>query len=417
MQSRAPRQFLVVAGLVALLTVGFWLSTQPSSSVNAATFVQGSPIAKLSPLENTMFNTGFQPFNKVWDPLQGVGPVFTDVQCSLCHSDPGSVAGGNSTRKVTFVGKINTDGSYNDLSSEGGPQIQPFSNQKFKSQCNLAGEVVPSDATIVAAHQAPQLFGLGLIDNIPDSSILANAVDKGMGIHGVANMVLDEKNMLRVGRFGQKSQAATLVQMSANAMVHELGVTNPIFATEDLPQGKPIPAFCSIKTEPNDNGTNELDIYHYLLYLAPKTPGTGNTNGQLQFNTIGCALCHIPTYTTNSSVMVQVDTTGRMIVSKALAGQSVNLYSDLLLHDMGGTLGDGLQEGLATGTQFRTAPLWGLASRLQSGDGLMHDGRAKDVATAISLHSGSPEASQVITMFNGLSSQNQADLIAFISSL
>ena len=228
-------------------------------------------------------------------------------------------------------------------------------------------------------------------------------------------MVVDEKGNLRVGHFGLKSQAASLLQMSANAMVHELGVTNPIFPVEDLPQGKPIPAFCSIKTEPNDNGTNEIDVYHYMLYLAPKTPGTPNPNGQALFTSVGCALCHVPTYTTSSSVTVLVDNTGRTITSKALANQSANLYSDLLLHDMGGTLGDGLHEGLASGTQFRTAPLWGLSTRLSTGDGLLHDGRAKDAASAIAAHGG--EASQVIINFNALSSQNQSDLIAFISSL
>jgi hypothetical protein len=415
MKLRAPRQLLIVTGLVALITVGFWLSTQPTSSVNAATFLQGTPIPKLSPLETSMFNTGFQPFNKVWDPIQGLGPVFTNFQCPLCHSDPGGVAGGNSIQKVTFVGKINTDGSYNDLSSEGGPQIQPMSNQQFKSQCNLLGEVAPPDATIVASHQSPQLFGLGLIDNIADSDIMANAVDKGMGIHGVPNMIEDENHVLRVGRFGLKSQAATLRQMTANAELHELGVTNPIFPNEDLPQGGPIPPFCSVNRQPNDDGTQAIDMYHYLLYLAPHTPGTGNANGQALFSSIGCALCHVPSYTTTPTVMVQVDIGGRIITSKALASQPVNLYSDLLLHDLGGPNGDGLQEGLATATQFRTAPLWGLSTRLSSGDGLLHDGRVKTISAAINQHGG--EAAQVVAAFKALSAQNQHDLIAFLNSL
>ena len=113
-----------------------------------------------------------------------------------------------------------------------------MSVQKFKPACILKGEVKPADATIDAFHQAPQLFGMGLIDNIADADILAQAVDKGMGVHGNANMVLDENGNLRPGRFGLKAQAADLIFMTANAELHELGVTNAIFPTEDKPQGK-----------------------------------------------------------------------------------------------------------------------------------------------------------------------------------
>lgn len=102
-------------------------------------------------------------------------------------------------------------------------------------------------------------------------------------------------------------------------------------------------------------------------------------------------------------------------MSKALSNQQVNLYSDLLLHDMGGSDADGFPLGEATGSQFRTAPLWGLSTRLADGDGLLHDGLAKGIPSAIARHGG--EASQVITNFNALSASDQADLIAFISSL
>jgi CxxC motif-containing protein (DUF1111 family) len=381
--------------------------------------VIGTPIAKMSPLETSMFNTGFQPFNKVWDPQQGLGPVFTQDQCTICHADPGGVAGGNSTQKVEFVGKFNTDGSYNDLSTspnEGGPQIQPMSVQKFKPACILQGEVKPADATIDAFHQAPQLFGLGLIDNIADADILAQAVDKGMGVHGNANMVLDENGNLRPGRFGLKAQAPDLLFMTANAELHELGVTNAIFPTEDKPQGKSFPPACSIKTQPNDvNATQMIDMYHYLLYLGPKIPGTPNPNGQAKFMSVGCVLCHLQSYKTTPTVTVQVVYKGQTIQSTSLANKTVKLYSDLLLHDLGGSNADGLQVGIATGSQFRTAPLWGLSTRLSTGDGLMHDGTAKDIPTALSKHGG--EATQVIANFNALSAQDQADLIAFISAL
>jgi len=424
-QASLLRRCAIAVSSVALITAGYWLLTQAKAPVVRAqalvTFTIGTPIANLSSLETTLFNTGFQPFNKVWDAQQGLGPVFTQDQCSVCHNSPNNVAGGNSKMKVTFVGKINTDGSYNDLSTnpnEGGPQIQPMTLQKFKPACILKGEVVPVDATIIAKHQAPQLFGLGLIDNIADADIMAQQGDKGMGINGVANMVMDENGNTRPGRFGLKAQAADLIQMTANAELHEIGVTStvPGFVNEDLPQGNPIPAGCT-GTEPNDpNSTQMIDMYHYLLYLAPPMPSSGNQNGQALFTSIGCALCHLPSYNTTSTVTIlEFYNPPTSFSSPSLPNQPVNLYSDLLLHDMGGTLGDGLQVGTATGTQFRTRPLWGLGSRIASGLGLLHDGRTTDVSKAIRLHGG--EATQVITNFKRLSSLDQGDLIAFISSL
>lgn len=409
---------------ITLLTAGYWFITAAKAPVvqAQAKFVSGVPIPNLSPLENTLFNTGFQPFNKVWDPQQGLGPVFTQDQCSLCHNSPNNVAGGNSNLKVIFVGKINSDGTYNDLSTnpnEGGPQIQPMSVQKFKPACVLKGEVVPADATIIAKHQAPQLFGLGLIDNIADADIESQAIDKGMGVFGMVNMVMDENGVMRPGRFGLKAQAADLIQMTANAELHELGITSsvPGFTAEDLPQGNPIPPFCSISMEPNDSGSLQMiDMYHYLLYLAPLPPTGGNSTGQALFTSVGCALCHLPSYITTPTVTVQVTYGGTdNINSTALASQQVNLYSDLLLHNMGSKLADGLEVGQAGQMQWRTRPLWGLGSRVSSGLGLLHDGRTTDVTKAILQHGG--EATQVIKNFQALSTTDQGSLIAFIESL
>ena len=407
------QRWLVVAAVGVLAVVGYWMTTQASTEVVSAAPVLGGPLPKLTSLENNMFTQGKFPFNKSWDFVQGLGPVFTQIGCQFCHSSP--VLGGNSTQRTTFFGSINPDGSFNPLANEGGILLQKQTIQMFRSNCKLKGEKIPADATVVATHQPPPLFGMGLIDNIPDAAILANAIDKGQGIHGVANMVPDENGALRVGRFGLKSEFATLVQAAAEAEGHDLTVTNPIVPDEDLPQGRAIPANCSNGAEPNDPGTQMIGIYHFLLYMAPNTPGTPNQNGRALFKSTGCALCHTPSYITGQNVIVPVVWKGRTIQSTALSGKAAQLYSDLLLHDMGPTLADGLPMGLATGSMFRTAPLWGLSVKLSTGNGLMHDGRVTDAASAIQAHGG--EATQVISNFNALSPQDQADLIAFISSL
>lgn len=406
-------RILLIACTGALFTLGFCLLLPTHKATVHAQTTLGGPIPNLTNLETRLFNHGFVEFNKVWDPQQGLGPVFNEDQCSLCHHDP--VVGGNSTQKITFFGKFNSDGTFNYLTDEGGYYLQSQSVQKFKPACQLNGEHLPADATIIALHQSPQTFGSGLIDNVSDTDILAQAIDKGMGVHGVANMVLDENGNLRPGRFGYKDEFADLLQTDASEFQRELGITNPIFPNEDLPQGQPIPPNCANPVEPNDDGTNTLALYHYNLYLAPNIPGAGNSNGQALFSSIGCALCHLPSYSTMSKVFVPVTYKGRFIESKALENQAVNLYSDLLLHDMGGALADGFELGLATGAQFRTMPLWGLSTRIADGDGLMHDGSAKDLPSAIARHGG--EATQVINNFNALSASDQADVIAFISSL
>src|SRR5262249_4039387 len=229
------------------------------------------------------------------------------------------------------------------------------------------------------------------------------------------NIVPDENGNLRVGHFGLKAQVPDLLFINALALQHELGITNPISPDEDLPQGNPIPPNCSTASEPNDNGAQMIAMYHFVNYLAPNTPGSGNANGQSLFTSVGCAECHLPTYTTKATVLIPKFWQGSTIESKAMENQPVNLYSDLLLHDLGGKNGDGIPMGLATATQWRTAPLWGISIKLQSGIGLMHDGRQSAVAGAVCRHGG--EARTIVGTVNALSASDQSDLNPFVSAL
>lgn len=374
----------------------------------------GGPLPGLTNLETTMFNAGLVPFTKKWDPQQGLGPVYTQLACSSCHLAP--AFGGNSPNKQTFFGTFDSNGIFDPLTSQGGIQLQNQTVSRFKPNCVLSGEVVPSNATVIAKHLSPQLYGLGLVDNVSDNDIIAQAVDKGSGVHGIPNNVLDENGNLRVGHFGYKAEFADLLQTVGLALQHDIGITNPIAPNDDLPNGQPIPPFCSTLTESDPGGTQMVDTYHFIVYLAPNTPGTGDATGQALFSSVGCALCHLPTYTTQANVSVPVTyiplTT---ITSPALSSQPVNLYSDLLLHDMNGPLQDGLTFYQATSTYFRTTPLWGISSRLTDNNGLMHDGSAKTIPAAIAKHFG--EAATVVANYNALSVDDQNHLIAFVSSL
>src|SRR5262252_11497 len=156
---RFVRLILVLAAVV-LVTIGYWAISATPTSIASAQNGLGSPLPNLSSLENTMFTQGQFPFNKQWDFVQGLGPVFTQIGCEFCHIDP--VLGGNSSNKNTFFGTIGTDGNFDPLISEGGPLLQKMTIEMFRSNCKQKGEVIPSDATSIARHQTPQTFGLGL---------------------------------------------------------------------------------------------------------------------------------------------------------------------------------------------------------------------------------------------------------------
>jgi CxxC motif-containing protein (DUF1111 family) len=404
----------------------------------------GDPIVNLKPQESKFFANGKPQFNRVWGMQEGVGPVLTDGGCLRCHNQP--VLGGSSTRILTFFGKTNPDGSFDPLDgtgasgvNEGGLLLQPRSNQAFLPNCSQGGEVVPLDANSIENRSAPPVFGLGLIDAIDDATITAQATFElnnyaADGIHGIANTVGRQINYPnapnQIGRFGRKAQMANLVEMAAFAFAHDLGITNPIFPTEDLPQGQPIDPNCTQDTAfPNNNNTTSggkgiFELSHFIRFLAPAVP-TACPNGdcgqgQTVFTTIGCNECHLPSYTTKAGYRTPTDMAGTTLPSVVLSSQSISLYSDLLLHDLGnsdkGVIPAGYPNtGIASVSQWRTTPLWGLQYRTK----FMHSGTAGSLDAAILAHSDSKtgEAITVINRYKGLSASDHQALLDFLASL
>ena len=300
---------------------------------------------------------------------------------------------------------------------------------------NLPHEVVPADATVNNEVRSPQLFGLGLVDNIPDSAILANVgVSKKYGITGIANMVADENGTIRPGRFGQKMDAVTLFQFIANAEFNELGITtasgpygtasqfNP---NEHLPQGQAYPTACQPDTHsPQD--TSQLNMikmsqFESLLAPIPPQPPTSQTTaGEAVFNSIGCNVCHMESFTTQQNVTLKTTTGSKTAVIPSLSNVTFNPYSDFLLHDMGSGDSGGIPfqphgTGQATLTMWRTSPLWGLSNILAKSGGLMHDNTSTSIDAAIRRHGG--EAATVVGNYTALDSTDSANLLAFLGSL
>jgi CxxC motif-containing protein (DUF1111 family) len=267
-------------------------------------------------------------------------------------------------------------------------------------------------------------FGAGLIEAIADYTIAANeAAVKPFGITGHANHTGNDGT---ITRFGWKAQNKSLVIFSGEAYNVEQGVSNEVFPDErNAVDG------CRFNATPEDHTnfdaalqksvlSDVIAFSNFMRFLAPPAPVTtafsttlGNTVptgsivvGALAFNKAGCGACHMPS----------LPTTGNHSIP-SLANKTANLFSDLLVHDIG--TGDGISQGAASGAEFRTAPLWGLGQRLF----FLHDGSATDLVQAINAHGG--EAKQVIDNFNGsggnpanrLNAPERQNLINFLRSL
>jgi len=361
----------------------------------------GDPLPGLTTDQLAAFAAGKAEFQNVETVESGLGPIFNNVSCVACHSRP--VTGGSSPIDVTRFGRT-TNGVFDPLENEGGSLLQQFAIDP------AVQEVIPADANVIAHRQTTPLFGLGLLEAIPDAAIKANAARPSIdGVHGRAASITDVvSGQIRIGRFGWKAQQATLLAFAGDAYRNEMGITNRFFPTENAPNGNTaLLARFDTTADPEDQvdpatGRSDIDAaadYMRLLAPPPQAPlSPSATAGKTVFQQVGCAVCHTPMMVTGPSPIA------------ALSNKQVWLYSDLLLHDMGG-LGDGIAQADASTTEMRTAPLWGLRA---SGP-YLHDGRAPTVDAAIRQHDG--EARMSRDRYEKLSPQVRQQLLDFLNTL
>jgi CxxC motif-containing protein (DUF1111 family) len=367
-----------------------------------------APLEGLTAPEMAAFVRGDEEFGRPFSPNAGLGPIFNEVSCAACHSGDGRGALRNSLARIGSV----ADGF---LDSLGGPQIQD------KAIPGATPETVPPGVA-VSLRLPPPVFGSGLIEAIPDAAILAN-VDSldlnGDGISGRPNMVAaaafvpaTEPNGgagLHVGRFGRKAQNPVLLQQVVTAYLQDMGITSSFLPVENRNPLSAVPIEAVDRVgDPEVGDATVQAVTHYLRALAPPAPGTDTDSrieGRALFTTVQCVKCHITSLQTGPSPLA------------AVANKTVTLYSDLLLHDMGPGLADNRPDGQASGTEWRTAPLWGLRlmRRFMNGQALlMHDGRAKSIEEAITLHGGEALISR--NAFLALTPAQRAALLDFVES-
>ena len=414
----------------------------------------GAPFENLPPLLHQLFINGHQAFNvaasvqgSVLATRPGLGPRFNLDRCGGCHAHPH--LGGTSSKVNPQVELATREGATNEIP----PFITvdgPVREVRFKFKPDgTRDDGVHALFTISGRRDAPgcflmqpdfkraaildnlsfriptPMFGAGLIEAIDDDTIVAgmqvdSAKKSSFGVRGRPNGAGRPNindNDGTISRFGWKAQNKSLELFVAEAFNVEQGITSELF-----PQEREEAAPCRFNMTPEstthvealtpfDFPSDVVNTAFFVRFLAPPEPVPDNESivrGRTLFGEVGCALCHTPTLRT-----------GR-VVHAVLSDKDANLYSDLLLHNMGQGLADDITQGRARGDEFRTAPLWGIGERIF----FLHDGRTKDLLEAIQAHASrgdwrypASEANQVVAQFNRLTELDKQHVLNFLRGL
>jgi len=422
-------------------TMNYPFSNEPASRfkqmvlnmapLNAQPFVEGRR------LHHTNFQTGVhsESGNPVFTEQVGkLGTNYIEVSCIACHVNNGRAlppdVNTSLNKSVVKVGRVN--GSTVTADPALGTKLQPRSTSgtpegdvRITQWINSSGTYADGTAyqlrkpaygftnvipTHFSARISPQLIGMGLLEAISESTIatLADPTDKnGDGISGRMQTVIDpQTGQTRLGRFGWKASASSVRHQVADAFNGDMGVTTSLFKTLDCGSAQ---AGCSgSSTELSDQDLDKIVRYISLLGVPARRDLTDAQalRGETLFQSAGCGKCHTATLTTSA-----------YHPKTELRGQTIHAYTDLLLHDMGTGLADNLPDGIATGAEWRTPPLWsiGLTAAISGGEAYLHDGRARTLQEAILWHGGEAQAAQ--QSFVKMSSSDRDALIRFLKSI
>ncbi len=463
------RSFLIILGVVGAAALGFALYQQdtvplhtvldnPYSGGATTVFTTSReafsrPLANLPTKDLRNFAFGNKMFNTNWvqapasvTSLDGLGPTFNRVSCSGCHFKDGR---GRPPRDIhepmnSMLLRLSVAGKAED----GGPmphpayggQLNPLSIQgvpaegrayiTYEEMTGVYADGTPyslrkptyhftdmqfgaiGEETLFSPRVAPAVHGLGLLEAIPEETILdlADPEDKnGDGISGRVNYVPGPDGGKVIGRFGWKANVATLRQQDAGAALGDIGITTSLNPEQNCPavQSSCQQAIAGGEPEMSDMQLNKLEFYSQTL--AP--PARRNVNdatvklGAQLFTQHQCATCHTPSFRTGPHNIAQ------------LSNQTIQPFTDLLLHDMGEDLADHRPDYEADGREWRTPPLWGigLVKTVNRHTNFLHDGRARNLEEAILWHGGEAENSK--QAFKNMSKRERKALITFLESL
>ena len=390
----------VVALAAALYIAAIWVEVAGQT----ARPLPGDPLPGITSGDFEEFRLGLEDFTEVETAEDGLGPAFNGSSCAVCHSVP--TIGGAGVVAEVRAARRDERGEFVELVPTSGSLFQIFSIPTHTCQ-----PIIPPEANVISRRVPIPLFGAGLVEAIPDETLLAldDAGDRDRdGISGRAAVVTDiATGQRRVGRFGWKAQHATLLAFGADAYRNEMGITNDLFPDElafgITPEQMKL---CDRIPDPEDRPDRRtrrrgIDNFEaFMKFLAPAGRGPiddAARAGEVLFGAVGCASCHVPSLQTGPSA------------NAVFHHKVVPLFSDLLLHDVG--TGDGIRQEAAEPQEFRTPALWGLRLRRP----LLHDGTAATIEDAIAAHGN--EAASARSRFRAASADQRAALLGFLKSL
>ncbi|MBX3222542.1 MAG: thiol oxidoreductase [Labilithrix sp.] len=399
-------------------------------------------------LGNAVFNRGWVTAPASVADFDGLGPLFNATNCSACHFKDGR---GRPPEKpdeklLSMLVRLSVPG----VSAQGGPMPEPAYGEQLQENGILG---VPAEGTtrvtyveeagafadgatyslrrpsyrieelgygplapdvMMSPRTAPFMIGLGLLEAIPEETILALADPDdrdGDGISGRPNRVWDvERQRAVVGRFGWKANQPSLRQQNAGAFAGDIGITSALFPEEGCTA---VQEACRVAPTGDTPQLRDLLLEQVTFYTHTlAVPGRRDVDslevrrGRKLFEAARCSSCHVPTFET-----------GIVADLPEVSSQVIHPFTDLLLHDMGPDLADGRPDFEASGVEWRTAPLWGigLVRTVNRHSYLLHDGRARGFAEAILWHGG--EAARSRESFVAMPKADRDALVAFLESL
>jgi CxxC motif-containing protein (DUF1111 family) len=393
---------ICAAAVMLLFGCDKLLTTQPAPGER---FDQ--PLAGLDNGELGDFQDGQVQFRRAFAVKEGLGPIFNNVSCASCHSGDGRGRPENILLRFSRGTDL--------VEAEGGPQIQD------KAIPGAEPEGLPTGVD-VSLRMPPPVFGVGLMEAIPESLIVTRADPgdaDGDGISGRVNWVTPPAFVPasepgggagpKAGRFGRKAQVSSLLQQTVDAYHQDIGITSPYRPIENVnPLATRVVPGLDGAPDPEVGAGEADDVMQYMRMLAPPAAGEWTDRrrrGEALFASAGCARCHVPTMRTGAH---EID---------AVSYRDAALHSDLLLHDLGDALADNRPDGSADGREWRTAPLWGLRIAREFLNGelfLLHDGRARTVDQAVRWHGG--EAASPRDAYLAMPSLDREALLDFVES-
>jgi CxxC motif-containing protein (DUF1111 family) len=375
------------------------------------------PVAGLTPALRDTFASGDALFDLALRDGDGLGPLYTRPACASCH-DAGA-RGPGLVRKMVVVEADGVTPAADQSALPFGHTVHPLMTAGATTPIVPPTSPPTGDATVkVTIRLGPPILGRGYLEAISDSEIERIAAEEALrtdAIHGRVNHVTysaapnpdtsfhaHQPGDAVIGRFGLKARISAVDEFTADALQGDMGITSPLRPTE-IPDPDGLTDDLKPGIDVGIDSVNQRALYVRMTAIPRRATGPASARGGQLFDALACSGCHTPSLKTRSDYPLA-----------PLAGIDAPIYSDLLLHDLGDALSDGIVEGEAGPRDWRTAPLIGL----RFNKAFLHDGRATTIADAVRGHAGDgSEANASVAAFEALSPAEQQALVQFVSTL